>query len=142
MILGAIAEAGGALLVISCLIVWVELLWFMFLFVLSDFELLLFGIKNKLRPKREPFNVDRWSDWYWTPKLFWRQSFCYRKKHIWIRESTNCDIRFCFQNSRVKINKNSKTTYADWCKKYKIKFCDKEIPKGWMTKWWKVEKHT
>jgi len=57
-----------------------------------------------------------------------------RKKHLYLKSTGDYDIRFCFQNSRVKINKNSKTTYADWCKKYKIKFCDKEIPKGWMTK--------
>ena len=29
-----------------------------------------------------------------------------RKKHLWIRDSTDYDIRFCFQNSRVKIPKD------------------------------------
>ena len=38
MILGAIAEAGGALLVISCFIVCVELFSLMFRLVLSDVE--------------------------------------------------------------------------------------------------------
>jgi hypothetical protein len=40
--LGAIAEAGGALLLTFWLIVWVELDSLMFRLVLSDFELLLF----------------------------------------------------------------------------------------------------
>jgi len=57
-----------------------------------------------------------------------------RKKHLYLQSMGDYDIRICFQNAKVKINKNSKTTYADWCTKYKIKFCDKVIPKGWMTK--------
>lgn len=57
-----------------------------------------------------------------------------RKKHIWIRESTNCDIRFCFQNPNVKLSKKSKTTYAMWCEKNNFKWCDKDIPKEWMVK--------
>lgn len=57
-----------------------------------------------------------------------------RKKHLWIRQSTKHDIRFCFQNPRVKIRKNSKTSYADWCNKYNFKWCDKKIPREWMVK--------
>ena len=55
-----------------------------------------------------------------------------RKKHIWIRESTNWDIRFCFQNPNVKLSKKSKTTYAMWCEKNNFNWCDKNIPKEWM----------
>jgi len=57
-----------------------------------------------------------------------------RKKHLWIRDSTDYDIRFCFQNSRVKIRKNSKTSYADWCIKNNFDWCEKKIPKDWMIK--------
>ena len=57
-----------------------------------------------------------------------------RKKHIWLKESTDYDIRFCFQNSKVRISKQSKTTYAMWCDKNNIQWCDKEIPKEWMVK--------
>ena len=42
MILGAIAEAGGALLVISCFIVCVELFSLIFRFVLSEVEVFSF----------------------------------------------------------------------------------------------------
>ena len=57
-----------------------------------------------------------------------------RKKHIWLKESTDYDIRFCFQNARDRISKQSKTTYAMWCDKNNIQWCEKEIPKEWMVK--------
>jgi NAD(P)-dependent dehydrogenase (short-subunit alcohol dehydrogenase family) len=37
-----------------------------------------------------------------------------------------------FQNSKTKISKASKTTYADWCIKYGFIFADKEIPDDWL----------
>ena len=42
------------------------------------------------------------------------------------------DIRFVFSNSKNKISKISKTTYAMWCKKYGFKYADKHIPKEWL----------
>lgn len=55
-----------------------------------------------------------------------------RKKHILIKEQyPNLDIRFVFQNSKGKIRKGSKTTYADWCDKYGFKYADKIIPAEW-----------
>jgi len=59
-----------------------------------------------------------------------------RKKHLWLREDTNSyyDIRFCFQNAKNKIRKNSKTTYIDWCVKHEFRWCEKEIPRKWMVK--------
>ena len=42
------------------------------------------------------------------------------------------DIRFVFSNSKNKISKISKTTYAMWCKKYGFKYADKHIPKDWL----------
>jgi len=56
-----------------------------------------------------------------------------RKKHILIREQhPDLDIRFVFQNSKNKLRKGSKTTYADWCIKYGFLFVDKVIPADWM----------
>lgn len=56
-----------------------------------------------------------------------------RKKHILIKQQNpNLDIRFVFQNSRAKIRKGSKTTYADWCIKHGFIFADKEIPTEWL----------
>lgn len=56
-----------------------------------------------------------------------------RKKHLLIKaQHPELDIRFLFQNSKTRISKASKTTYADWCVKYGFKFADKEIPAEWL----------
>jgi hypothetical protein len=56
-----------------------------------------------------------------------------RKKHILIKEQLpNLDIRFVFQNSKNKIRKGSKTTYADWCIKHGFKYADKTVPAEWL----------
>lgn len=56
-----------------------------------------------------------------------------RKKMLLIKEQyPKIDFRFIFSNSNQKINKNSKTTYADWCNKYGFKYSDKTIPKEWL----------
>ena len=57
-----------------------------------------------------------------------------RKKHLLIKEQhPDLDIRFLFQNSKTKISKASKSTYADWCIKHGFKFADKVIPAEWLT---------
>jgi hypothetical protein len=57
-----------------------------------------------------------------------------RKKHILIKEQhPQLDIRFVFQNSKNKIRKGSKTTYADWCTKHGFKYADKAIPIEWLS---------
>lgn len=58
-----------------------------------------------------------------------------RKKMLHIIES-NPDrvVRMLFQNAQAKINKRSKTSYADWCDKFGIEWCDfrdKEKLLGW-----------
>jgi len=55
-----------------------------------------------------------------------------RKKHLLIKaQHPNLDIRFVFTNSKSKIRKGSKTTYADWCIKYGFQYADKLIPEEW-----------
>ena len=55
-----------------------------------------------------------------------------RKKHLLVKEQNpTLDIRFVFSNSKNKINKKSKTTYADWCDKNGFKYADKVIPDDW-----------
>ena len=55
-----------------------------------------------------------------------------RKKHILIKEQhPELDIRFVFTNSKNKLNKSSKTTYADWCDKNGFTYADKLIPQDW-----------
>ena len=41
------------------------------------------------------------------------------------------DIRLLFMNSKTKVRKGSKLTYADWCKKYHFPFSDGMIPLEW-----------
>lgn len=55
-----------------------------------------------------------------------------RKKHLLIKKQyPNFDIRFVFSNSKARINKGSKTTYADWCNKNGFLFSDTKIPIEW-----------
>ncbi len=56
-----------------------------------------------------------------------------RKKHALIKQQhPDLDIRFVFQNSKSKIRKGSKTTYADWCAKHGFIYADKTIPDTWL----------
>ena len=55
-----------------------------------------------------------------------------RKKHLLIqKQHPELDIRMVFQNSKGKIRKGSKTTYADFCNKHNIIWADKSIPTSW-----------
>lgn len=56
-----------------------------------------------------------------------------RQKHLWIKDQhPHLDIRFVFSNSRSKIRKGSKTTYAMWCTKNGFDYADKSIPLEWI----------
>jgi len=55
-----------------------------------------------------------------------------RAKHLFIKaQYPELDIRFVFTRSAAPITKGSKTTLADWCRKYGYKFADKLIPPEW-----------
>lgn len=57
-----------------------------------------------------------------------------RKKHLLIKEQyPHLDIRFVFTNSKNRISKGSKTTYAMWCEKNGFLYADKQIPNEWLT---------
>lgn len=56
-----------------------------------------------------------------------------RQKHLLVKaQHPDKDIRFVFSNSRARISKTSKTTYAMWCEKHGFKFADKSIPQEWL----------
>ena|SRR6056300_212482 len=56
-----------------------------------------------------------------------------RKKHLEIqKQHPTLDIRFVFTNSRAKIRKGSKTSYADWCTKNNFLYADKDVPQEWL----------
>jgi hypothetical protein len=56
-----------------------------------------------------------------------------RKKHKQIKaEHPALDIRFVFSNSRARIGKKSKTTYAMWCDQHGFEYADKRVPDEWL----------
>ena len=56
-----------------------------------------------------------------------------RKKHCLIKaQYPDLDLRFVFSNSRSKLNKGSKTTYASWCEKNGFLYADKMVPLEWL----------
>lgn len=42
------------------------------------------------------------------------------------------DLRMVFSNSKAKISKTSKTTYAMYCDKLGIPYADKHVPQEWI----------
>lgn len=56
-----------------------------------------------------------------------------RAKYIRIKESNpNIDIRFVFDRASNKLNKTSKTTYAQWAEKHGFLWCEKILPPNWI----------
>lgn len=56
-----------------------------------------------------------------------------RMKHIMVKEQhPDLDIRFVFSNPNTKLNKGSRSTYADWCYKNGFKFAKETIPDEWL----------
>jgi hypothetical protein len=56
-----------------------------------------------------------------------------RQKHLLVKaQHPDLDIRFVFSNSRTRISKTSKTTYALWCQAKGFLFADKMIPSAWL----------
>lgn len=56
-----------------------------------------------------------------------------RKKHLLIQQQhSDLDIRFVFSNSKAKLSKGAKSTYAEWCEKHGFLYADKEIPEEWL----------
>ena len=56
-----------------------------------------------------------------------------RAKHLLIqKQHPDLDIRFIFMNSKKRLSKKSKTTYAQWCDKHGFKYDVMRLPEGWM----------
>ena len=56
-----------------------------------------------------------------------------RQKHLLVKNQyPELDIRFVFSNSKQRISKQSKTTYADWCDKHGFAYADVHIPNSWL----------
>jgi len=58
-----------------------------------------------------------------------------RSKHLYLKQQhPKLDLRFVFSNSKKKLYKGSKTTYADWCDKHGFKWAEGTVPKNWSKK--------
>lgn len=56
-----------------------------------------------------------------------------RRKHLAVREQhPELDIRLVFSNTRAKLYKGSKTTYAMWCEKNNFLYSHRVIPPDWL----------
>ena len=66
-----------------------------------------------------------------------------KQKHILLRKQyPELDLRFVFSNSKTRISKKSRTTYAMWCQKHGFKYADKFIPESWIKELWTSNKKT
>ena len=66
-------------------------------------------------------------------KGYWRAEDRRKVRQV-IAENPDIDLRMVFQDPYKKISKKSKTTYAQWCKRYGIKWCAfHTIPIDWVT---------
>jgi len=62
-----------------------------------------------------------------------------RRKHIAIkRQHPKLDIRFIFENSKRKLRKGAKSTYAQWCDRYGFEYDNRVIPEAWLKEKGKV----
>ena len=56
-----------------------------------------------------------------------------RRKHLAIKKQhPTLDIRFVFENSRRKLRKGAKSTYAECCIRYGFRYYDRIIPEDWL----------
>ena len=57
-----------------------------------------------------------------------------RRKHIAIKKQhPELDIRFVFENSKRKLSKGAKNTYATWCERNMFLYADRVIPEEWLS---------
>lgn len=89
-------------------------------------------------PYTPPLKTRRYTPDFWLPngiiiETKGRFLTLDRQKHKMIKqEYPLLDVRFVFSNSKVKISKSSKTTYAKWCETYGFLYADKSIPEHWL----------
>ena len=55
-----------------------------------------------------------------------------KKMLLVIKQYPDLDIRMVFMRPNNKLNKGSRTTYAQWCDKNNIKWANKYVPDEWI----------
>ena len=62
-----------------------------------------------------------------------------RRKHLAIKKQhPKLDIRFIFENSKRRLRKGAKSTYAQWCDRYGFEYDNRVIPQAWLKEKGKV----
>ena len=110
-----------------------------------EFEFAQYLVKNKIK-----YNYEKDKFRYivpiksYTPDFYLRDYGFYlelkgnldvtdRVKHLLVKEQNeDLDVRFIFPNSKKKIYKGSKTTYAVWCDRHGFLYADNRIPSIWL----------
>ena len=84
----------------------------------------------KLRTYTPDFYIKEGDFYVETKGRFFSQD---RTKHLLIKEQhPEIDIRFVFLNAKNRLDKRSRTTYAQWCKKNGFLYAEKRMPGEWM----------
>ena len=56
-----------------------------------------------------------------------------RQKHLLIqKQKPHLDIRFIFGDSKKRLSKKSRTSYACWCVKNNFQYADNKVPQLWI----------
>lgn len=56
-----------------------------------------------------------------------------RTKMLAVREANpSLDIRFIFQNAKVKLSRNSRTSYSQWAERHGFKWAQGNVPGEWI----------
>lgn|SRR5574343_449790 len=103
-------------------------------------QLKALGVKFQYEPFRIPYTKPTS---YYTPDIVLANGIIIevkglfagadRAKHLYIqKQHPDIQIHFVFQKANKKLNKRSKTTYADWCTKHNFTFSEGTIPLEWI----------
>jgi hypothetical protein len=103
-----------------------------------EFEFAQYLAKRKIKYEYEKYKFT--PDFYLTEYDFHLElkghlDVVDRVKHLLLKtQNPHLDVRFIFPNSKKKIYKGSKTSYADWCNRHDFLYADNRIPNLWLKK--------
>jgi hypothetical protein len=104
-------------------------------------ELVRLGVDYRYEELTGEYHVPARTSRYTPDFLLWN-GIIIETKGLWdtkdrqkirfiVTQYPGLDFRMVFSNSRARISKQSKTTYADYCARLEIPFADKLIPESW-----------
>ena len=110
-----------------------------------EFEFAQYLAKSKIKYEYERYSFNyTMPEKHYTPDFYLNEYKFYlglkgnldvttRVKQLLVKDQNQgVDIRFIFPNSKKKIYKGSKTTYANWCDRHGFLYADNRIPNIWL----------